>query len=156
MKARLVCNNEGIFKLLLADGRMKTAEKSELYSLLCCFKSIDKGFDGTEIWTSSEVIDITNYPGKTLAYITDNLDLVIKTPIPFMTLFDRTHHKSDYLSASEYAKKVGKSEEQIKVYCRKGRIKGAYKIGRKWIIPKDAPYPNDNRIKTGMMKRDKA
>jgi hypothetical protein len=52
-----------------------------------------------------------------------------------------------YISIRDYAKKHGKSVEQIKVFCQKGRIVGAKKINnRAWVIPADAPYPTDNRL----------
>ena len=48
-----------------------------------------------------------------------------------------------YVSAKEYADIHKKSENQIKSFLRNGRIEGAIKVGthRKWMIPKDAPYP---------------
>ena len=53
----------------------------------------------------------------------------------------------ELITAKEYAKKNGRSVEQIKVYCRNGRIPGAYKHERDWVIPSSAPYPEDRRKK---------
>jgi len=39
---------------------------------------------------------------------------------------------------------VNRSQELIKVFCRRGRILGAKKLNGqygRWIIPENAPYP---------------
>ena len=98
--------------------------------------------------------------GSTLSYFTDRADTVVQGTAgslriydelvlldfsPFGILFENS--KSDYISLRDYAKKHGKSIEQIKVFCQKGRIVGAKKINnRAWVIPADAPYPEDNRL----------
>lgn len=146
MKARLVRTKDGTLKLLLANRMIKTAEEKDIHSLLSCFKNIDTLFNEEEKWSNLEIKDISDYPGKTLAYITDDLDLVIKDVFPITILINNAL-KTSFLSAAEYSKKVRKSVEQIKVYCRNGRLNGAYKVGREWLIPEDAPYPADNRIK---------
>ena len=53
----------------------------------------------------------------------------------------------ELITAKEYARRNGRSVEQIKVYCRNGRIPGAYKHERDWVIPSSAPYPEDRRKK---------
>ena len=52
---------------------------------------------------------------------------------------------------NEYAKEVGKSVEQVKVFLRNGRIPDAKKIGRDWIIARSSVrlYPSDRRISHG-------
>ena len=39
------------------------------------------------------------------------------------------------------------SNRRVNELCKSGRIKGAYKHGRKWFIPDEAKKPNDNRLK---------
>ena len=95
---------------------------------------------------NNEYPDIQSVPGETFAYITDAFELVIINPVPFIPLFDDVHFSvEDMETASDYANRHHKSVEQIKVFCRAGRIRGATKIGRDWVIPKDTPYPFDHR-----------
>lgn len=50
-----------------------------------------------------------------------------------------------YLSIREAAEKWGVSERRINQYCSEGRIPGAEKIGKTWVIPADADKPGDPR-----------
>ena len=50
-----------------------------------------------------------------------------------------------YLSVREAAEKWGVSERRINQYCSEGRIPGAEKIGKSWVIPADADKPGDPR-----------
>ncbi len=51
----------------------------------------------------------------------------------------------DYMTLKEAGKKWNISPRQINYYCSAGRIPGAEKIGRVWLIPKDAEKPKDKR-----------
>lgn len=42
------------------------------------------------------------------------------------------------------------TERRVADYCKAGRIRGAKKVGRSWIIPLDSEKPEDQRIKSGM------
>ena len=44
----------------------------------------------------------------------------------------------DYLTSAECAKKWNVSQRRVSVYCKEGRIEGAFLMGRMWLIPKDA------------------
>lgn len=55
----------------------------------------------------------------------------------------------DYMTLREASKKWGISPRQINYYCSEGRIPGAEKMGRVWLIPKDAEKPIDGRTKQG-------
>lgn len=151
MQARLLKNDTGYW-LLFIDGTMIPAEKQELTNVLFNFKTLLKdSFRLSEnknviIW-KSEFPDIFSVPGDTFAYITDAFDLVILDFAPFVPLFaDVNYFIEEVLTAAEYAKKHNKSVEQIKVFCRAGRIPRAKKLGRDWVIPPDAPYPFDRRL----------
>ncbi len=50
-----------------------------------------------------------------------------------------------YLSIREAAEKWGVSERRIHQYCSEGRIPGAERIGKAWVIPVDAEKPGDPR-----------
>ena len=53
----------------------------------------------------------------------------------------------DYISCAEAAKKWGISERRVQKRCEVGRIPGAVKFSRVWLIPKDAEKPVDGRRK---------
>ena len=57
------------------------------------------------------------------------------------------------MTVADAAQRWGISERRIAVLCKEGRIKGAYKQGKSWVIPADAQRPADARIKT---RRDPA
>lgn len=52
----------------------------------------------------------------------------------------------EYLSVSEYASPHGRDRGNIRRMLAAGRLEGQ-KVGREWIIPADAQYPGDGRIK---------
>ena len=56
---------------------------------------------------------------------------------------------NDFMPVSKVAEKWGISERRIQVLCGEGRIDGAFRIGKAWIIPPDAKKPADARIKSG-------
>lgn len=53
----------------------------------------------------------------------------------------------EYISIIEAADKWKITRRRIQVLCNKGRIVGAKKIGKVWIIPSDASKPKDARVK---------
>ena len=53
-----------------------------------------------------------------------------------------------YYTVSEYARITGKDSGNIRRNLINGLIPGQ-KFGKQWAIPKDAIYPNDQRVKTG-------
>lgn len=46
-----------------------------------------------------------------------------------------------YLSVADMAKKWNLSERSVRNYCAKGRVEGAYLIGKTWQIPENAEKP---------------
>lgn len=46
------------------------------------------------------------------------------------------------------------TERRVSGLCRDGKIEGARKQGRVWLIPADAKKPEDQRIKTGAYKKN--
>ena len=141
MKARLIMDQRGKLLLLCEDGTIASATKVVRYNLLTNFKRQDDFFTGTAGRWDREYPDMTVYPGREIAILTDNYSLVINDFQPFESLLNAEIISPDYLSVADFAKRHDKSQEIIKVYCRKGRIFGAKKIGTRWMIPEDAEYP---------------
>ena len=130
------------FCILCTDGSIIDANVNNLYDLLAEFKvfgNIDR-INGSDRKWNDEYLDMSLYPGETYAYITDNFELVISDFKPFSKLLDSLGSSSNMISTAEYGELNGKSQEQIKVLCRAGRIIGARKVGANWMIPEDAPY----------------
>ena len=46
------------------------------------------------------------------------------------------------LTAQQWGAKHSKTARRVCVLCQQGRISGAQKIGRDWVIPADAPDPS--------------
>lgn len=51
----------------------------------------------------------------------------------------------EYASCAEAAEKWGISARRVQKLCEVGRIPGAVKFSRVWLIPKDAEKPVDGR-----------
>lgn len=54
---------------------------------------------------------------------------------------------TEYITASEAAKKWGISERRVQKLCEENRISGVSKLSYMWLIPKDAKKPVDGRKK---------
>ncbi len=52
-----------------------------------------------------------------------------------------------FITTKEASEKWNISERRINVLCKEGRISGAYKENKRWIIPADAVKPADKRLK---------
>lgn len=53
----------------------------------------------------------------------------------------------EYLTTVEMSKRWNISSRRIGVLCTEGRIDGAIKKGKMWLIPSDAAKPLDARFK---------
>ena len=53
----------------------------------------------------------------------------------------------EYISIHEISKKWQMKERKVTAFCREGRIAGARKNGKEWLIPSDALVPLDKRTK---------
>lgn len=53
----------------------------------------------------------------------------------------------DYLTATELSEKWKISSRRIGILCSEGRIEGAEKKGKMWLIPSNAKKPADARYK---------
>lgn len=62
----------------------------------------------------------------------------------------------DKITVKEAALLWGVTERRITGLCREGKISGAEKKGKTWLIPANTKKPVDNRIKSGAYKKDRA
>jgi len=58
-------------------------------------------------------------------------------------------------SVKEIAAEWGITKRRVQILCGEGRVEGAVRIGRTWIIPGDAKKPKDKRIKSGKYRKEK-
>lgn len=54
-----------------------------------------------------------------------------------------------YFSVTQTAQRWGISTRRIQILCGQGRVPGAIRVGKFWVIPDDEPKPADARIKSG-------
>ncbi len=53
----------------------------------------------------------------------------------------------EYMTANQAAKKWNISQRRVQILCAQNRIKGVFKLGENWAIPKEAEKPLDHRNK---------
>ena len=63
--------------------------------------------------------------------------------------------ETEYLSVTEYAAKVGRDGAGIRRMLIAGRLPGK-KVGNQWVIPADAPFPEDRRVRSGKYIKGKS
>lgn len=51
----------------------------------------------------------------------------------------------DFLTTAELSKIWGISSRRISLLCSEGKVEGAEKKGKTWLVPKDANKPEDPR-----------
>lgn len=61
---------------------------------------------------------------------------------------------TDTMSVKDAAKLWNLTERRVSSLCKDGKIDGARKLGRSWLIPIDAERPADNRVKSGIYKKN--
>lgn len=61
----------------------------------------------------------------------------------------------EYIGIDEVAKKWGLSKRFVQLLCAEGRIEGVTRLGRAWMIPKNAKKPIDGRTKTARAQLDR-
>lgn len=55
--------------------------------------------------------------------------------------------KNEYMTAQQTATMWGISDRRVRVLCSEGRIEGAVKYGKSYLIPANAEKPSDGRVK---------
>ena len=109
-------------------------------------------FDSVELPEGADMSHIFNdYEGELLVSLEDNGNLTV-----YNSRFIRElamPSEFPYFSVPEYAAAHEKKGSIIRRLCGEGRIEGAVQIGATWLIPKNAPYPDDRRAGRDMSKR---
>lgn len=59
----------------------------------------------------------------------------------------------NYLKIDEVAAQWGVSPRRLQTLCAQGKIDGATRFGRAWMIPKDTPKPADGRTKAARIEK---
>ena len=60
----------------------------------------------------------------------------------------------EYIDVRKAAELWGTTERRVTSLCRDGRIVGAKKDGKLWMIPDDAPKPIDGRTRESVTATD--
>ena len=60
----------------------------------------------------------------------------------------------EYLKIQEIAEKWGVSVRSVQMLCAAGKIEGATRFGRDWMIPKEAERPLDGRTRLGRSRQN--
>ena len=61
--------------------------------------------------------------------------------------------ESELMTTNEAAELWRITARRVQVLCDKGQVKGAVRMGRTWIIPKDTPKPLDGRTKAAKAEK---
>jgi len=55
----------------------------------------------------------------------------------------------DWITPQQAAEMWGIKDRRVQAMCANGDIEGVIKLGRVWLIPKDAQKPKDGRVSNG-------
>ena len=58
----------------------------------------------------------------------------------------------EWITPEEAGNKWGVKARHVQDLCAKGRISGVVRLGRVWLIPKNATKPADGRARNGRVK----
>ena len=136
MKARLVARNEDLF-LVKCNGDIDRVFKIDARDFLLNFKD-PKYLDCAGSWFHDS-FTIDSFSGTTIAYVTDQRDLIVKDADLFRKII--VEGESDYLTVKEYADLHGKAVSTIRRLCSLGKLPGAVLRGKYYLIPANSPYP---------------
>ena len=60
--------------------------------------------------------------------------------------------QAELMTAKEASEIWGITPRRVQILCDKGKVQGAFRMGRTWIIPKGTPKPIDGRTKAAKAK----
>ena len=144
MKYKLIKYNDELH-LLFYTGEIKILAMDEARRYVFNFDSVELP-EGTDM---SHIFD--DYEGELLVSLGDEGDLTVYDSSFLREL--ATPSEFPYFTVPEYAAAHEKKGSIIRRMCCEGRIEGAIQIGATWLIPKNAPYPDDRRAGRDMSKR---
>ena len=61
--------------------------------------------------------------------------------------------ENELMTTMEAAELWGISMRRVQILCDNGKVKGAVRMGRTWIIPKGTPRPIDGRTKAAKQEK---
>ena len=61
--------------------------------------------------------------------------------------------EDELMTTMEATELWGVTTRRVQILCDNGKVKGAIKMGRTWIIPRGAPRPIDGRTKEAKAAR---
>ncbi|MCL2004427.1 MAG: helix-turn-helix domain-containing protein [Oscillospiraceae bacterium] len=56
--------------------------------------------------------------------------------------------ESELMTTADAAALWGITTRRVQILCENGKVNGAFRMGKTWIIPKGTPKPIDGRTKT--------
>jgi len=62
--------------------------------------------------------------------------------------------ETELMTTNEAATQWGITTRRVQVLCESGKVTGAVRMGRTWIIPKGAPRPIDGRTKQAKKQKE--
>lgn len=60
----------------------------------------------------------------------------------------------EWISPQQAAEKWGLTERHVQSLCANGKIKGVARLGRTWLIPRNAERPADGRTKEAKKEKE--
>ena len=148
MKARLLYDGESVV-LLTADGKTK---KMTLVQGRQFFGSYNDASHYAGVKAVLSEKEMMQYGGDTIAVVDSDGKLIVHDSEYFFAALNSA--PVVFLSAVDYAAKHNKRSGVVRQHCTKGRIPGAQVTGAGWIIPEDAPYPEDARFGTKVQQKN--
>ena len=62
----------------------------------------------------------------------------------------------EWITPLQASEKWGITERQVQAMCKNGKIEGALRVSKVWLIPKDTQRPIDGRTATAKRQKEAA
>ena len=60
----------------------------------------------------------------------------------------------EWITPLQASEKWGITERQVQAMCKSGKITGAIRVSKVWLIPKDVQRPMDGRTKAARLEKE--